>query len=53
MAAAVSDRIATLSAGRGLVFGCDYNPEQWDRSVWPDDVRLMRCLLYTSDAADE
>lgn len=42
MAAAVSDRIATLSAGRGLVFGCDYNPEQWDRSVWPDDVRLMR-----------
>ncbi|WP_285363499.1 beta-galactosidase [Microbacterium sp. LMC-P-041] len=42
MAAAVSDRIATLSAGRGLVFGCDYNPEQWDRSVWPDDVRLMQ-----------
>lgn len=26
MAAAVSDRIAALSAGRGLVFGCDYNP---------------------------
>lgn len=42
MAAAVSDRIASLSAGRGLVFGCDYNPEQWDRSVWPEDVRLMR-----------
>lgn len=42
MAAAVSDRIATLSTGRGLVFGCDYNPEQWDRSVWPDDVRLMQ-----------
>ncbi|KJL30193.1 beta-galactosidase [Microbacterium oxydans] len=42
MAAAVSDRIATLSAGRGLVFGCDYNPEQWDRSVWPEDVRLMQ-----------
>lgn len=42
MAAAVSDRIATLSAGRGLVFGCDYNPEQWDRRVWPDDVRLMQ-----------
>ncbi|MCI1018308.1 beta-galactosidase [Microbacterium sp. C5A9] len=42
MAAAVSDRIATLSAGGGLVFGCDYNPEQWDRSVWPEDVRLMQ-----------
>ncbi len=42
MAAAVSDRIATLSQGDGLVFGCDYNPEQWDRSVWPDDVRLMQ-----------
>ncbi|MER7445309.1 beta-galactosidase [Microbacterium sp. NPDC097977] len=42
MAAAVSDRIASLSAGSGLVFGCDYNPEQWDRSVWPDDVRLMQ-----------
>ncbi|KAA0962179.1 beta-galactosidase [Microbacterium sp. ANT_H45B] len=42
MAAAVSDRIASLTAGSGLVFGCDYNPEQWDRSVWPDDVRLMQ-----------
>lgn len=26
----------------GLVFGCDYNPEQWDRAVWQDDVRLMK-----------
>lgn len=26
----------------GLVFGCDYNPEQWDSSVWADDVRLMQ-----------
>ncbi|MGN7970758.1 beta-galactosidase [Microbacterium sp. 22296] len=26
----------------GLVFGCDYNPEQWDRAVWDDDMRLMR-----------
>ena len=23
-------------------YGADYNPEQWDRSVWPDDVRLMQ-----------
>ncbi|MFJ4223301.1 beta-galactosidase [Microbacterium sp. NPDC089695] len=40
--AAAPARIAALSSGDGLVFGCDYNPEQWDRSVWPDDVRLMR-----------
>ena len=26
----------------GLVFGCDYNPEQWSKAVWRDDVRLMR-----------
>ncbi|MEV7611118.1 beta-galactosidase [Microbacterium sp. NPDC089320] len=23
-------------------YGADYNPEQWPRDVWPDDVRLMR-----------
>ena len=23
-------------------YGGDYNPEQWDESVWEDDVRLMR-----------
>ncbi|MFB8348562.1 beta-galactosidase [Streptomyces niveus] len=23
-------------------FGADYNPEQWDRATWQDDVRLMR-----------
>jgi beta-galactosidase len=26
----------------GVAFGCDWNPEQWDRSVWREDVRLMR-----------
>lgn len=26
----------------GLYFGGDYNPEQWDESVWLEDVRLMR-----------
>lgn len=25
-----------------LEFGADYNPEQWPRAVWDDDVRLMR-----------
>ncbi|MBE3011971.1 beta-galactosidase [Microbispora sp. NEAU-D428] len=26
----------------GLAYGGDYNPEQWDRAVWREDVRLMR-----------
>ncbi|GAA1642551.1 beta-galactosidase [Actinoplanes couchii] len=26
----------------GVVFGGDYNPEQWPREVWDDDVRLMK-----------
>ncbi|MFJ8108147.1 beta-galactosidase [Streptomyces sp. NPDC096132] len=25
-----------------LVYGADYNPEQWPRDVWEEDVRLMR-----------
>ncbi|MFE2638120.1 beta-galactosidase [Streptomyces scopuliridis] len=28
--------------GRPVAFGGDYNPEQWDESVWPEDMRLMR-----------
>ncbi|WP_433202583.1 beta-galactosidase [Dactylosporangium sp. CS-047395] len=26
----------------GFAFGGDYNPEQWDRAVWKEDVELMR-----------
>ncbi|MFD8153090.1 beta-galactosidase [Streptomyces sp. NPDC059720] len=26
----------------GIAYGGDYNPEQWPREVWQDDVRLMR-----------
>jgi beta-galactosidase len=26
----------------GLAFGGDYNPEQWDRAVWDEDVELMK-----------
>ncbi|AZI56825.1 beta-galactosidase [Nakamurella antarctica] len=26
----------------GLAYGGDYNPEQWDREVWLEDVALMR-----------
>ena len=30
-------------ATRGrILFGGDYNPEQWPREVWEEDVRLMR-----------
>ncbi|MEU1667482.1 beta-galactosidase [Streptomyces sparsogenes] len=25
-----------------LAFGADYNPEQWPREVWEEDIRLMR-----------
>lgn len=24
-----------------ILFGCDYNPEQWPAEVWPDDIALM------------
>lgn len=27
---------------RGIAYGGDYNPEQWPRETWRDDVRLMR-----------
>ncbi len=27
---------------RAMVFGADYNPEQWDESVWAEDLVLMR-----------
>ncbi len=26
----------------GLAYGADYNPEQWGRDVWEDDLELMR-----------
>ena len=26
----------------GFAFGGDYNPEQWDRATWNEDVELMR-----------
>ncbi|GAA1533227.1 beta-galactosidase [Microbacterium ginsengiterrae] len=31
-----------LISERGLAFGGDYNPEQWPRETWLEDVRLMR-----------
>ena len=29
-------------AGPGLLFGGDYNPEQWPEDVWAEDAALMR-----------
>ncbi|GED11676.1 beta-galactosidase [Cellulosimicrobium cellulans] len=29
-------------APSGLSYGADYNPDQWPREVWDEDVRLMR-----------
>ncbi len=26
----------------GILYGGDYNPEQWPEAIWPEDVRLMR-----------
>ncbi|MFD5276232.1 beta-galactosidase [Pseudarthrobacter sp. NPDC058362] len=34
--------VAELSGNGQLVYGCDYNPEQWDPAVWQEDVRLMK-----------
>jgi beta-galactosidase len=33
---------APVRLADGLAFGGDYNPEQWPRHVWDEDVRLMR-----------
>ncbi|WP_436529542.1 beta-galactosidase [Actinoplanes sp. HUAS TT8] len=30
-----------------LEYGADYNPEQWPREVWPEDVRAMRAAGVT------
>ncbi|MCO6009854.1 beta-galactosidase [Actinoallomurus purpureus] len=31
----------------GLAFGADYNPEQWPREVWREDVRAMNAAGVT------
>jgi len=35
-------RFAALTGELGICFGGDYNPEQWPREVWAEDVALMR-----------
>jgi beta-galactosidase len=34
--------LAALTSRHGLLYGGDYNPEQWPREVWQEDVALMR-----------
>ncbi len=34
--------LADVTRGRGILFGGDYNPEQWPREVWAEDARLMQ-----------
>lgn len=33
---------------RRLLFGGDYNPEQWDEDVWQEDIALMRDARVTT-----
>jgi beta-galactosidase len=34
-------KLADVTRGR-ILFGGDYNPEQWPEETWPEDVRLMK-----------
>ncbi|MGA5421947.1 beta-galactosidase [Streptomyces lavendulocolor] len=36
------------ATGPRVLFGGDYNPEQWPEETWPDDVRLMKEAGVTS-----
>ncbi|MEU7281676.1 beta-galactosidase [Streptomyces sp. NPDC045431] len=40
-------RLDDATRGR-LLFGGDYNPEQWPEETWADDVRLMRAAGVNS-----
>ncbi len=37
----LSESLSTDGTPR-IAFGADYNPEQWSRDVWPDDIEAMR-----------
>ncbi|CAM5675765.1 Beta-galactosidase OS=Streptomyces tendae OX=1932 GN=GUR47_38010 PE=3 SV=1 [Streptomyces tendae] len=34
--------------GRRILYGGDYNPEQWPEETWPEDVRLMKAAGVNS-----
>lgn len=37
-----SHSLTSLTDRTGLLFGADYNPEQWPADTWPEDIRLMQ-----------
>jgi beta-galactosidase len=37
-----SHSLNSLTDHSGLLFGADYNPEQWPADTWPEDIRLMQ-----------
>ncbi|MFH8532469.1 beta-galactosidase [Streptomyces tendae] len=34
--------------GRRILYGGDYNPEQWPEETWPEDIRLMKAAGVNS-----
>ncbi|MER5635468.1 beta-galactosidase [Kitasatospora sp. NPDC002227] len=38
----MTDATGTVTRVPGLLYGGDYNPEQWPEEVWAEDVKLMR-----------
>jgi beta-galactosidase len=39
--------LTSLTERTGLLFGADYNPEQWPEDTWPEDIRLMQAAGIT------
>jgi beta-galactosidase len=37
-----SPGLDAITQQAGLLFGADYNPEQWPEESWPEDIRLMQ-----------
>lgn len=37
-----SHGLNSVTQQSGLLFGADYNPEQWPEESWPEDIRLMQ-----------
>ena len=52
MTPAAAAAFAELTAERGILFGGDYNPEQWPRDVWREDVELMQQAGLPSDSVN-
>jgi beta-galactosidase len=40
--------ITMPTAGESILFGGDYNPEQWPRETWDEDMRLLKQAHVTS-----